>query len=156
VFRVERYNSDGTFLGDIPESPNDQRAGWQVHADTLFLPSAYTAGDTLKLWGYGPWSNFGWPSDDTGGWWASGSPGIDEYYDPGIVLAAVRSGDTFVAWTGDTPWTVGATCTAEQIGASGMYRLTFTEDGTNVAIQGGGEDPYIVLHKVSAMPFIGE
>lgn len=63
VFRVELYDADGTFREDIPESPNDQGAGWQVHADTLFIPPrTYATGATLKLWGYGPWVNFDWPS----------------------------------------------------------------------------------------------
>jgi hypothetical protein len=158
IFRVERYDADGNFVETIPESPNDQTAGWQVHADGLYIPpGTYPDGSTLKLWGYGPWSNFGWPSDAEGNWWASGSPGETEYSDTGIILASVKEGDTFIAWSDSAPLVVtGASCDVEQIGASNMYRLTFTGEGVIITIVGASEAPYIVLHKVTAMPFIGE
>src|SRR5664280_790924 len=38
VFRVELYNADGSFREKIPESPADQRNGWQVHAGGLYIP----------------------------------------------------------------------------------------------------------------------
>src|ERR1035437_2431849 len=89
VFRVERYNEDGTFRGDIPESPADQRSGWQVHADTLYVPRNVGTG-TLWLWGYGPWSNFGWPSDG-GSWWVK-ELGMSE---TAVSLGVVRAGNAF-------------------------------------------------------------
>jgi hypothetical protein len=56
-FRVELYNSDGTFDNPIPEGDSTPNSGWQIHASTLFVPAwSYTSGQTLRVWGYGPWA----------------------------------------------------------------------------------------------------
>lgn len=57
VFRVDVYDSDGELDSTLPEGSGSPNAGWQVHADTLFIPRwSWTTGQTLTVWGYGAWT----------------------------------------------------------------------------------------------------
>ena len=156
VFRVERYDADGTFRERIPESPADQRNGWQVHADGLYIPpGTYADGATLKLWGYGAWSNFGWPSDAEGGWWASGDA-YAEFVDPGIHIGAVKTGDAFAIWS-SSPGVIieGATYAEYNFdGTSYDVVAVFTEDG-DVYVKGGSEISRTLIHKLSNFVLLG-
>jgi hypothetical protein len=156
IFRVERYDADGNFVETIPESPNDQTAGWQVHADGLYIPpGTYPDGSTLKLWGYGPWSNFGWPSD-AGGWWSSGTA-YAEFEATGISLGTVKIGDAFVVWTGDPIAVDGPTCDFYDFDSASSGRVIVFTDGGDAFVRGtsGGDSSRALIHKLFNLTVLG-
>jgi hypothetical protein len=153
VFRVERYDSDDTYLETMQESGSGQREGWQVHAGTLFIPPNYcTDGDVLKLWGYGPWNNydFAGPSSGTDYWYSSGDS-YSDYASTGVPIGDVLDGDVFVYWGNVPPQVTGTACTIDAIVANASYRIHFTEAGTDVYVvsAGGDDNPWCIMHKVA-------
>jgi len=56
VYRVDVYTTSGSYSWTIPPAQGDgPNAGWEVHASILHLPPSvnWTAGETLRLYGYG-------------------------------------------------------------------------------------------------------
>jgi len=148
VFRVERYTAEGKFAERIPESSNDQGAGWQVHADTLFVPN--NGEGELHLWGYGPWSNFGWPSD-AGGWWVKSLLVSEE---PSS-LGTVTTGDAFAIWAANDVTLTGAAYDSYPLGDTDVA-VVFTEDGevfvSGSIAEGSG---YALIHKLPTLTVLG-
>jgi hypothetical protein len=60
IFRVDVIAADGSILNDgfSPSPGQGTEGGWDKHGSTLFIPRSWiwTAGTTLRLWGYGPWT----------------------------------------------------------------------------------------------------
>ena len=55
IYRLDIYTSAGSYKDTLPSGIGGANSGWEMHGGVLFLPPAYsyTAGDTLKAWGYG-------------------------------------------------------------------------------------------------------
>jgi len=70
VYRVDIYSSAGSYKATLPkatetwDSPN---SGWELHGGVLYFPPSYfyQSGDTLRLYGYGPYIVMSATSDTT-------------------------------------------------------------------------------------------
>jgi hypothetical protein len=58
-FRVDVCNSNGTLAYDDLDESNGEGTGggWVYHGGTIYTPEwlTFSTGQTLKVWGYGPW-----------------------------------------------------------------------------------------------------
>lgn len=61
VYRVDLY-SNGTYVGTMPPSHDGPTGGWENHGGYLFIPPFTTAGYTMVLFGYGPWTQLTTPN----------------------------------------------------------------------------------------------
>lgn len=55
IYRVDRYNSAGTYQETLPTNTGDgPNSGWEWHANILWIPPSrtWTTGDILKPFGY--------------------------------------------------------------------------------------------------------
>lgn len=54
LYRLDIYTSAGSYRTTFPHAIGGANSGWELHGSVLYLaPSyTYTAGDTLKAWGY--------------------------------------------------------------------------------------------------------
>ena len=68
IYRIDIYTSAGTYRATLPHGDGDgPNSGWEVHAGVVYLPPSYTftAGDTLRAFGYGRYIQLSATSDTT-------------------------------------------------------------------------------------------
>ena len=55
VYRLDVYTSAGSYRTEIPQGIGGANTGWEFHGGIIYLPPSYTwtAGDTLRAFGYG-------------------------------------------------------------------------------------------------------
>lgn len=55
IYRLDVYTSGGSYRAEIPHGIGGANSGWEMHGQVIYLPPSYTytAGDTLRAWGYG-------------------------------------------------------------------------------------------------------
>ena len=55
IYRLDIYTSAGSYRTTFPHGIGGANSGWELHGGIVYLPPSYsyTAGDTLKAWGYG-------------------------------------------------------------------------------------------------------
>ena len=55
ISRVDIHTSAGSYRAELPHAFEGRDTGWEVHAGILYLPPSWTltAGDTLRAFGYG-------------------------------------------------------------------------------------------------------
>lgn len=68
IYRIDIYSSAGSYKATIPgylgDSPN---SGWELHGGVVYLPPlmTFTAGDTLRAFGYGAYTQLSASSSTT-------------------------------------------------------------------------------------------
>lgn len=55
IYRLDVYTSAGSYRAEIPHGIGGANSGWELHGSVVYLPPSYTwtAGDTLRAFGYG-------------------------------------------------------------------------------------------------------
>jgi hypothetical protein len=55
IYRIDIYSSAGSYKQTLVSGIGGPNTGWELHGGVLYLPPSYlfTAGDTLRAWGYG-------------------------------------------------------------------------------------------------------
>lgn len=55
IYRIDIYTSAGSYRSEIAHRIGGANTGWELHGGVVYLPPSitYTAGDTLRAWGYG-------------------------------------------------------------------------------------------------------
>lgn len=54
IYRLDIYSSADSYLDTMPVGIGGANSGWELHGGVVYLPPSYgyTAGTTLKAWGY--------------------------------------------------------------------------------------------------------
>lgn len=67
AYRLDVYSSAGSYRFEIPHLIGEANSGWEIHGSVIYLPPSYTwtAGDTLRLWGYGRYTQLAASSSTT-------------------------------------------------------------------------------------------
>jgi len=67
AYRLDIYTSAGSYDGEIPHGIGGADSGWELHGNVVYLPPNWMpdAGDTLRLWGYGRYTQLATDNDAT-------------------------------------------------------------------------------------------
>lgn len=67
AYRVDIYTPSGSYSHTIPHSTDGPDDGWEFHGNVVYLPPGWLpdAGSTIRLWGYGAYTQLAASSSTT-------------------------------------------------------------------------------------------